>query len=961
MKVVVAILGCLLLVASSDAYNEVCIGVPNLTYVRSPQACYLYYACIDGQAYGYTCPDELWFSLELQRCVPQDESDCDIEQPPELPAAPPRPPSPECTDVDDFTYLPSDTSCQFYYQCIDNFAYLLSCPRGYWFSVSLGRCGNRYEVECDLEVPESTPNPPNPPGNLCFGRPNFSNVRDPQFCHRFYYCLNGSPFPMVCQNGFLFDETAQNCIPEEEAQCNEVPPPAPPTSGICSSVADGQMVLNPIYCNLYYVCVDETAFPSVCPDGEWFDTETQECGQPMDVFCPNGPQTTPTPNVCVDTEDGDYVASPQRCEAYYVCSGGIGYILYCPPGLWFDQVTRECINPAEAICNVPTPPTPNTTPTIPPTIPPTGPPEEGNQMCNGVANNVNLPSPDDCSRFYICFNGGAYPSNCLGGLWFNPETSLCDLPENVDCDVVIPCIDGNAYPQVCSDDLWFSNEQQRCVTKEESDCTLTDPPALPEAPEPEPSPLCAGVSNFRYVAATDSCQWYYQCIDGIAYLISCPLYYWFDENMQRCGTRYDVQCDREGSTTTIIPTPPTVDPLELCDDLPDFTLVPSASLCDRYYSCYQGNPYPQNCLPGLWFNPDTLECDDPENVEVNLPSSLKMKKNLAFYVVLLCCLIGGSLQHSSSSSSSSESNESNGNGRPPWVSTGRPPWVSTGRPPVNRDRCNGVADGTLFPAPNCANFILCEGGRDVQTACVPEGTLFDYERGVCDHPEFVTCYAQENRCTGRVNGTLIPAQECSNFIICMNELETEEVSCVPDGTLFDYQREVCDFPENVLCWESDMCAGRPDGSLAPSRNCSNFFICEDEAIFEEITCQPSGTVFDWEREVCDHPENVKCWESGSNGNSTERPPSSTASPTRPPLDTNVPNDICRGVTVGMIAHPTNCGQYVICVLGQPTVQYCPDDFIFIPELSTCGFGDASSCQASRTWVEVYKRVVSYVH
>ncbi|KFB41687.1 hypothetical protein ZHAS_00009316 [Anopheles sinensis] len=698
--VVVAILGCLLLASSSDAYNEICIGVPNLTYVRSPQACYLYYACIDGQAYGYTCPEDLWFSLELQRCVPQDESDCDIEQPPELPAAPPRPPSPECTDVDDFTYLPSDTSCQLYYQCIDNFAYLLSCPRGYWFSVSLGRCGNRFEVECDLEVPETTTSPPDTPGNLCFGRPNFSNVRDPQFCHRFYYCLNGAPFPMVCRNGFLFDETSQNCIPEEEAQCNEVPPTAPPTPGICNGVADGQMVLNPTYCNLYYVCVDETAFPSVCPDGEWFDAETQECGLPMDVFCPNGPQTTPTPNVCVDIEDGGYVASPERCEAFYVCSGGIGYIVYCSPGLWFDQVTRECTNPAEAICNVPTPPTPNTTPTIPPTIPPTGPPEEGNQMCNGVANNVNLPSPDDCSRFYICFNGGAYPSNCLGGLWFNPETSLCDLPENVDCDVVIPlpnacylyynCIDGNAYPQMCPEELWFSNEQQQCVTKEESDCTLTDPPQLPEAPEPEPSPLCDGVSNFRYVAAADSCQWYYQCIDGIAYLVSCPLYYWFDEDMQRCGTRYDVQCDREGSTTTIIPTPPTVDPLELCDDLPDFTLVPSASLCDRYYSCYQGNPYPQNCLPGLWFNPDTLECDDPENVE--------------------CA-----------------------------AQTQRPPTTT-----VATSDCLGVTDDALrASALSCKLYYRCQNGVKMAILC-PGSTMFDAASLQCVPPELALCEIKRN-------------------------------------------------------------------------------------------------------------------------------------------------------------------------------------------------------------------------
>uniref|UniRef100_A0AAG5DRD5 Chitin-binding type-2 domain-containing protein n=1 Tax=Anopheles atroparvus TaxID=41427 RepID=A0AAG5DRD5_ANOAO len=435
------ILGCLLLVASSNAYNEICIGVPNLTYVRSPQACYLYYACIDGQAYGYTCPDDLWFSMELQRCVAQDEADCDIEQPPVLPEAPPRPPSPECADVDDFGYLPSETSCQFYYQCIDNIAYLLSCPRGYWFSVALGRCGNRFEVECDLEEP--APTTTGPPANLCFGRPNFSNVRDPQLCHRFYYCLNGTPFPMVCRNGFFFDETSQNCIPEEEAECAEVGNPTPPgpTPGICDGITDGEMVLNPVFCNQYYVCVDGAAFASVCPDGEWFDAGTQECGLPMDVFCPNGPQTTPTPNVCVDVADGVYVPNPQRCEAFYVCSGGIGYILYCPPGLWYDQVTRECMAPADAVCNVPTPPTPNTTPTIPPTVPPTGPPEEGNQMCNGIANGNYLPSPDDCARFYICFNGGAYPSNCLGGLWFNPDTMLCDLPENVACDVVIPLKD----------------------------------------------------------------------------------------------------------------------------------------------------------------------------------------------------------------------------------------------------------------------------------------------------------------------------------------------------------------------------------------------------------------------------------------------------------------------------------------------------------------------------------------
>ncbi|XP_049298646.1 uncharacterized protein LOC125771742 [Anopheles funestus] len=442
MKAPVAtILGCLLLAGSIQAYNEICIGVPNLTYVRSPQACYLYYACIDGQAYGYTCPDDLWFSMELQRCVPQDEADCDIEPAPELPEAPPRPPSPECEDVPDFTYLASTTSCQFYYQCIDNIAFRLSCPRGYWFSIELGRCGNRFEVECDIDEPTLTPTLPTPgpsEPNLCFGRPNFSYVQHPQFCQLFYYCLNGTPFPMICRNGFFFEENIQDCIPEEEAQCSNpgLPGSTPgPTPGICNNVEDGVMVINPQFCNQYYVCVEGTAYPTLCPDGTWFDDEQQSCGNPIDVFCPNGPPTTPTPNVCVGIDDGEYVPSPQRCEAYYVCADGIGYILYCSPGLWFDQTTRECISPADAICNVPTPPTPPPTPTIPPTVPPTGPPEQGNQQCIGLPNGTYVPSLDDCSRFYICFNEGAYPSNCLGGLYFNPETMLCDLPENVQCNV----------------------------------------------------------------------------------------------------------------------------------------------------------------------------------------------------------------------------------------------------------------------------------------------------------------------------------------------------------------------------------------------------------------------------------------------------------------------------------------------------------------------------------------------
>ncbi|XP_050094296.1 chitin-binding domain protein cbd-1-like [Anopheles aquasalis] len=308
----------------------------------------------------------------------------------------------------------------------------------------------------------------------------------------------------------------------------------------------------------------------------------------------------------------------------------------------------------------------------------------------------------------------------------------------------------------------------------------------------------------------------------------------------------------------------------------------------------------------------------------------------------LCCLIGAGLATYIRAA--------------PQVQRNFVPRNSTG----DRGRCQGQADGVLFPSVNCSSFISCTGGQEVEIACAPDGTLYDYEREVCDHPEFVTCWTEENRCTGMANGTLIPATNCSNFIICMNELENEEVTCAPAGTLFDYQREVCDHPENVQCYEGGACAGRPDGSLAPSRNCSNFFRCENEDIAEEITCQPHGTLFDAEREVCDHPENVVCLETSPPSNSTDGPPTTTVEPTRPPLDPSVPTDLCRGVTIGMLEHPTDCTRYVICVLGQPNVQQCPDNFIFIAELAVCGFGDPVTCEPSTTWIDVYQRVTSYV-
>ena len=45
-----------------------------------------------------------------------------------------------------------------------------------------------------------------------------------------------------------------------------------------------------------------------------------------------------------------------------------------------------------------------------------------------------LPSPVDCSKFYVCTHNGPFEMSCPEGLWFNTEVNYCDWPENVACE-----------------------------------------------------------------------------------------------------------------------------------------------------------------------------------------------------------------------------------------------------------------------------------------------------------------------------------------------------------------------------------------------------------------------------------------------------------------------------------------------------------------------------------------------
>jgi hypothetical protein len=53
----------------------------------------------------------------------------------------------------------------------------------------------------------------------------------------------------------------------------------------------------------------------------------------------------------------------------------------------------------------------------------------------------------------------------------------------------------------------------------------------------------------------------------------------------------------------------------------------------------------------------------------------------------------------------------------------------------------------------------------------------------------------------------------------------------------------------------------------------------------------------------------------------------------------VPDNICEGLELEFISHPTNCNLFILCVWELPHVVECRFNEIFDPELRTCVPGE----------------------
>uniref|UniRef100_A0A0L8H3S3 Chitin-binding type-2 domain-containing protein n=2 Tax=Octopus bimaculoides TaxID=37653 RepID=A0A0L8H3S3_OCTBM len=116
-------------------------------------------------------------------------------------------------------YVRSPKNCSEFYFCNPLYPQPLSCGKYTVFSQSQQVCvwkHSQYD-DCNRHIYGGRFNDP-----LC--KPYLSGCnRDPQDCHRFIPCYNGTSYPsMACQSGLFFNVQLQRCTGQSQANCRKL-------------------------------------------------------------------------------------------------------------------------------------------------------------------------------------------------------------------------------------------------------------------------------------------------------------------------------------------------------------------------------------------------------------------------------------------------------------------------------------------------------------------------------------------------------------------------------------------------------------------------------------------------------------------------------------------------------------------------------------------------------------------
>lgn len=235
--------------------------------------------------------------------------------------------------------------------------------------------------------------------------------------------------------------------------------------------------------------------------------------------------------------DSQFLADAKNCSRYYNCIGGTAFVMYCPEGYYWNEDKKQCdvagmsrcLNPDLVIGDsVPVDNEPTTTTEVPATTTttttteaptttkaPTTTTADVTPRCDGSVQ--FLGDPTDCSRYYNCIAGAAFPMECPKDAFWNEDKSQCDVAAKSRC----------LNPQLHNGDAAIvdGNDALEATTK----TTTADS-----------TPRCGGSAQF--LADPTNCSRYYNCIGGTAFVMNCPEGYFWNEDKQQCDVPAMARC-----------------------------------------------------------------------------------------------------------------------------------------------------------------------------------------------------------------------------------------------------------------------------------------------------------------------------------------------------------------------------------------------------------------------------------
>ncbi|EFA00423.1 peritrophic matrix protein 2-A precursor [Tribolium castaneum] len=138
---------------------------------------------------------------------------------------------------------------------------------------------------------------------------------------------------------------------------------------LCSGLPLDQEVLfpSPIDCSLYYKCYQGIFSEEKCPKGLYFSEYNKGCVEAQYSECMGGTGTPPSPTTsttttepptetpdpvdprCIDNETS-YWPHVSVCHLYIECYGGKSYEMTCPPGTYFSDQHKKCVEASQSEC-----------------------------------------------------------------------------------------------------------------------------------------------------------------------------------------------------------------------------------------------------------------------------------------------------------------------------------------------------------------------------------------------------------------------------------------------------------------------------------------------------------------------------------------------------------------------------------------------------------------------------------